>query len=33
MKTIEVKTSTYINFDAENIDKNPTFKTGDDVRI
>ena len=28
MKSVDVKTSTYINFDKRNIDKGPQFKVG-----
>ena len=33
MKPINVKASTYINFDVENNEKDPKFKVGDHVRI
>ena len=33
MKPTEVKTRTYIDFDAENNDKDPKLKVGDHVRI
>ena len=33
MKPIDVKTTTYIDFDIEDNDKDPKFKVGDHVRI
>ena len=33
MKTIDIKTSTCIDFDIENNDKDPKIKAGDHVRI
>ena len=33
MKLPDVKSSTYIDFNVENNDKDPKFKVGDDVRI
>ena len=33
MKPIDVKSSTYIDFDKENNDKDPEFKVGYHVRI
>ena len=33
MKPVNVKSSTYIDFDIENNDKNPKFMVGDHVRI
>ena len=33
MKPIDVKTSTYIDLDYKNNDKEPKFKVVDDVRI
>ena len=33
MKPINVMSSMYIDFDVENNDKDPKFKTGDHVRI
>ena len=33
MNPIDVKSSTYIDFGIENIDKEPKFKVGDHVRI
>ena len=33
MKPIDLKTSTYIDLDYENNDKEPKFKVVDDVRI
>ena len=33
IKPIDVKTSTYINFEVENNDKDTKFKVGDHVRI
>ena len=33
MKTIDVKTSTYIDFSVEGNDKDPKFKIGHHVRI
>ena len=33
MKPTDVKTSTYIDFDVKNKDKDPNFKVGDLVRL
>ena len=33
MKPIDVKSSTYINFDVENNDKDPKLKVSDHIRI
>ena len=33
MKPVDVKSSTYIDFDKENNDKDPEFKVGYHVRI
>ena len=33
MKPVNVKSSTYIDFNIENNDKNPKFMVGDHVRI
>ena len=33
MKSIDVKLSTYIDFDVENNDQDPKFKLADHVRI
>ena len=33
MKSIDVKASTYIGFEAESNDKDPKFKVGDCIRI
>ena len=33
MKPVDVKSSTYLNFNIENIEKDPKFKFGDNVRI
>ena len=33
LKLIAVKSSTYIDFDVENNDKDPKFEVGDHVRI
>ena len=33
LKPIDVKTSTYIDFDVENNDKDPKFKIGFHVRL
>ena len=33
MKPTDVKSSTYIDFDVENNDKDPKFKVGDHIRI
>ena len=33
MKPIDVKSSTYIDFDKENNDKDPEFKVGYHIRI
>ena len=33
MKPVDVRTSTYIDCEVENNDKNPKFKIGDHVRI
>ena len=33
MKAVDLKSITYIEFDAENDDKDPKFKVGDHVRI
>ena len=33
MKPIDIKLSTYIDFDVENNDKNPKFEVDDHVRI
>ena len=33
IKPIDVKTTTYIDFDIEDNDKDPKFKVGDHVRI
>ena len=33
MKSINIKTSTYIGFYADNNDKDPKFIVGDNVRI
>ena len=33
MKPIDVKTSAYIDLEAENNDKDPKYKIGDCVRI
>ena len=33
MKPLNVKSSTYIDFNVEKIDENPQFKVGDHVRI
>ena len=33
MKPVDVKSSTYIDFDKENNDKDPEFKVGHHVRI
>ena len=33
MKPVDVKDNTYIDFEKEVSDKNPTFKVGDHVRI
>ena len=33
MKSVDVKSSTYIDFGTENNDKDPKFKVGDHVRI
>ena len=33
MKSVDVKSSTYIDFDKENDKKDPKFEVGDHVRI
>ena len=33
MKCTDVKTSTYIDFDVENNNKNPKFKVSDHIKI
>ena len=33
MKPVDVKSSTYTDFDAENNDKDPKFEDGDDIKI
>ena len=33
IKSVDVKSSTYINFDKENDKKDPKFEVGDHVRI
>ena len=33
IKTIDAKSSTYVDFDVENNDKNPKFEAGDHVKI
>ena len=33
MKSVDVKSSTYIDFNKENSKEGPKFKVGDDVRI
>ena len=33
MNPVDVKSSTYIDFDVENIHRDPQYKVGDHVRI